>query len=49
MVARGNGRCLSVKLIPSGLHIDESGIVSFVSDYDFKGVERFYTGTLQND
>lgn len=29
-------------LIPGGLHVDERGIVSFVNDFDFKGVDRFY-------
>jgi len=31
------------KLIPGGLHVDERGIVSFVNDFDFQGVRRFYT------
>lgn len=30
------------RLIPGGLHVDARGIVSFVNDFDFKGVERFY-------
>ena len=34
---------MEVKLIPGGLHVDERGIVSFVNDFDFKGVERLYT------
>lgn len=31
------------KLIPGGLHVDERGVVSFVNDFDFQGVRRFYT------
>ncbi len=34
---------MDVKLIPGGLHVDERGIVAFVNDFDFNGVERFYT------
>lgn len=30
-------------LIPGGLHVDARGSVSFVNDFDFKGVDRFYT------
>ncbi len=30
-------------LIPGGLHVDARGTVSFVNDFNFKGVERFYT------
>ncbi len=34
---------MQVELIEGGLHVDERGIVSFVNDFDFKGVDRFYT------
>ncbi len=34
---------MKVELIPGGLHVDERGVVSFVNDFDFKGVDRFYT------
>jgi dTDP-4-dehydrorhamnose 3,5-epimerase-like enzyme len=34
---------MEVKLIPGELHVDQRGIVSFVNDFDFKGVDRFYT------
>lgn len=33
----------AVQLIEGGLHVDIRGTVSFVNDFDFKGVERFYT------
>jgi dTDP-4-dehydrorhamnose 3,5-epimerase len=29
-------------LIPGGQHADERGTVSFVNEFDFKGVDRFY-------
>lgn len=32
----------SPKLIQGGLHSDARGSVSFVNDFDFKGVDRFY-------
>ena len=31
------------RLIEGGLHVDFRGTVSFVNDFDFKGVDRFYT------
>lgn len=31
------------RLIEGGLHVDFRGTVSFVNDFDFKGVGRFYT------
>lgn len=34
---------MDVNLISGGLHVDERGVVSFVNDFDFKGVDRFYT------
>ena len=34
---------MNVNLISGGLHLDQRGIVSFVNDFDFKGVDRFYT------
>ena len=34
---------MQVELIKGGLHLDERGVVSFVNDFDFKGVDRFYT------
>lgn len=34
---------MQVELIKGGLHVDERGVVSFVNDFDFKGVDRFYT------
>lgn len=30
------------RLIEGGLHVDERGVVSFVNDFDFAGVRRFY-------
>lgn len=30
------------RLIDGGLHTDERGTVSFVNDFDFAGVDRFY-------
>lgn len=30
------------KLIQGGLHVDTRGTLSFVNDFDFKGVDRFY-------
>jgi len=46
----GNDRSLDVsssdsrlRLIEGGLHVDARGIVAFVNDFDFKGVDRFYT------
>jgi hypothetical protein len=29
-------------MIQGGRHVDERGNVSFVNDFDFKGVDRFY-------
>ena len=37
------GHDMPVQLIKGGLHVDEKGVVSFVNDFDFKGVDRFYT------
>jgi dTDP-4-dehydrorhamnose 3,5-epimerase len=34
---------MDVNLISGGLHVDQRGIVSFVNDFDFQGVDRFYT------
>ena len=34
---------MEVKLISGGVHVDERGVLSFVNDFDFKGVDRFYT------
>ena len=34
-----------VRLIEGGLAADDRGIVSFVNDFDFQGVKRFYTVT----
>jgi dTDP-4-dehydrorhamnose 3,5-epimerase-like enzyme len=34
---------MKIELIHGGLHVDQRGIVSFVNDFDFKGVQRFYT------
>jgi dTDP-4-dehydrorhamnose 3,5-epimerase len=31
------------QLIEGNLHVDQRGIVSFVNEFDFKGVVRFYT------
>ena len=42
MYGTGNYK-MEVKLIKGGLHLDQRGIVSFVNDFDFKGVDRFYT------
>lgn len=36
-----NGTALRV--IDGGLNVDTRGTVSFVNDFDFKGVDRFYT------
>lgn len=33
----------SARLIPGGLHTDARGTVAFVNDFDFQGVQRFYT------
>ena len=33
----------SPRLVQGGLHVDMRGTVSFVNDFDFKGVDRFYT------
>lgn len=30
------------RVIQGGLHVDVRGTVSFVNDFDFKGVDRFY-------
>jgi dTDP-4-dehydrorhamnose 3,5-epimerase len=30
-------------IIDGGLHVDTRGTVCFVNDFDFKGVDRFYT------
>ena len=32
-----------IKLVKGGLHVDHRGVVSFVNDFDFNGVDRFYT------
>lgn len=32
-----------MQLIDGGLSIDDRGTVTFVNDFDFKGVKRFYT------
>jgi dTDP-4-dehydrorhamnose 3,5-epimerase-like enzyme len=34
---------MEIELIPGGSHTDERGTVSFVNDFDFKWVGRFYT------
>lgn len=34
---------METELISGGLHVDERGVVSFVNNFDFKGVDRFYT------
>ena len=34
---------LRPRIITGGLHVDTRGTVSFVNDFDFKGVDRFYT------
>ena len=34
---------MDVNFISGGLHVAERGVVSFVNDFDFKEVERFYT------
>jgi dTDP-4-dehydrorhamnose 3,5-epimerase len=34
---------MNVEEIIGGLYIDQRGIVSYVNEFDFKGVERFYT------
>jgi dTDP-4-dehydrorhamnose 3,5-epimerase-like enzyme len=34
---------MGIELIRGGCHTDERGTVSFVNDFDFKGVGRFYT------
>ena len=34
---------LRPRIIGGGLHVDARGIVSFVNDFDFQGVDRFYT------
>lgn len=31
------------RLIVGGLHVDARGTLSFVNDFDFRGVSRFYT------
>jgi dTDP-4-dehydrorhamnose 3,5-epimerase-like enzyme len=33
----------NVRLIEGSLAVDDRGIVSFVNDFDFNGVKRFYT------
>lgn len=35
-------------LISGGLHTDARGSVSFVNDFDFKGVDRFYSIRCKN-
>lgn len=30
-------------IIQGGVHIDSRGVLSFINDFDFKGVDRFYT------
>lgn len=32
-----------LNIIEGGLHVDIRGTVTFVNDFDFKGVDRFYT------
>jgi dTDP-4-dehydrorhamnose 3,5-epimerase-like enzyme len=34
---------VEIELIQGGMHIDERGTVTFINDFDFKGVSRFYT------
>ncbi|MCU0615443.1 MAG: WxcM-like domain-containing protein [Desulfobacterales bacterium] len=34
---------MDIKYIKGGLHVDKRGVISFINDFDFKGVERFYT------
>lgn len=34
---------LRPRIIEGGLHVDARGTVSFVNDFDFEGVDRFYT------
>jgi dTDP-4-dehydrorhamnose 3,5-epimerase len=34
---------MKVTLISGDVHVDERGILSFVNDFDFKGVDPFYT------
>jgi len=34
---------MDVRRIEGGLHVDQRGVVSFVNDFDFKHVDRFYT------
>ena len=31
------------RLIDGGLHVDARGVVTHVNDFDFMGVDRFYT------
>jgi dTDP-4-dehydrorhamnose 3,5-epimerase-like enzyme len=31
------------RIINGGLHVDARGVVTHVNDFDFKGVDRFYT------
>lgn len=33
----------TLKIIEGGQHVDIRGTVTFVNDFDFKGVDRFYT------
>ena len=39
---------MDVQLIEGGLHVDQRGVVSFVNDFDFQGVDRFYTIRAHN-
>jgi dTDP-4-dehydrorhamnose 3,5-epimerase-like enzyme len=38
-----NGNNTGPMLINGGTFVDKRGILSFVNDFDFKGVKRFYT------
>jgi dTDP-4-dehydrorhamnose 3,5-epimerase len=46
-MVEGSGKTGSNELRPhiveGGLHVDARGTVSFVNDFDFTGVDRFYT------
>jgi dTDP-4-dehydrorhamnose 3,5-epimerase len=46
-MVEGSGKMGSNELRPhiidGGLHVDARGVVSFVNDFDFEGVDRFYT------
>lgn len=38
-----NSKDPRLRLIKGGIHVDARGIVAYVNDFDFQGVDRFYT------